>query len=300
MLISYLMMTNSELLHLASGPWELEVQPGRGGAVTALRHDGRPLLVSPDPDTVDAMGTACFALVPYANRIAGGRFNHQGQWQLPRNFGEHAHPLHGTGWKRPWQVTMQHLNAVELQLQHTADAHWPWSFTARQRIHLLDDVVRFELSATNQADVPAPMGLGFHPAFATGAGTTLRTQFEGVWQIDADSLPAKHAAADAVLPELPGVVAVQRDVLVDHCFTGWSRELQLEAGTAGARVIELRASPALHFLQLYMPPGKSWICVEPMTQMPDAIHHPEAADHGGLQFLQPGETQQVWMQIAVR
>jgi galactose mutarotase-like enzyme len=37
-----------------------------------------------------------------------------------------------------------------------------------------------------------------------------------------------------------------------------------------------------------------------MTQMPDAIHHPGAADHGGLQFLQPGETLQVWMQIAVR
>lgn len=298
MLISYLMMTNSELLHLASGPWELEVQPGRGGAVTALRHDGRPLLVSPDPDTVDAMGAACFALVPYANRIAGGRFSHRGEWQLPRNFGAHAHPLHGTGWKRPWEVAGQTAHALELQLQHTADAHWPWAFVARQRIQLLADAVRFELAATNHAGVPAPMGLGFHPAFAAGADTVLRTQVEGVWQIDADSLPATHAPAGTVLPELPGAVALQRRSLVDHCFTGWSRNLQIDAGAGCA--VELQASPALQFLQLYMPPGRSWFCAEPMTQMPDAIHHPAEADHGGLQFLQPDETLQVWMQIAVR
>ncbi len=293
-------MTNSERLHLASGPWELEVQPGRGGAVTALRHDGNPLLISPDPDTVDAMGSACFALVPYANRIAGGRFNLQGPRQLPRNFGEHAHPLHGTGWKRPWEVAVKSPAALELQLQHTADAHWPWAFTVRQHIQLLADAVRFELSATNLAPEPAPMGLGFHPAFAANGNTVLRTQLDGVWQIDGDSLPVTRVPAGVVLPELPGAVGVQRGSLVDHCFTGWSRELRIEAGADGSRVVELRASPALHFLQLYMPPGKSWFCAEPMTQMPDAIHHPEAADHGGLRFLQPGETLQVWMQIAVR
>jgi len=294
------MMANSELLHLASGPWELEVQPGRGGAVTALRHEGRAVLVSPDAGTADAIGTASFALVPYANRIAAGRFSHRGQWQLPQNFGESAHPLHGTGWKRPWEAAVRSADALELQLQHAPDVHWPWAFSARQRIQLLPDAVRFELAATSLANEPAPMGLGFHPAFATGVDTVLRTQLESVWEIDADSLPVAQVRADVVLPELPGAVRAQRKLLVDHCFTGWSRELQIEAGTVGSRVVELQASPALHFLQLYMPPGKNWFCAEPMTQMPDAIHHPEAANHGGLRFLQPGETLQVWMQIAVR
>jgi aldose 1-epimerase len=296
------MTANSELLHLASGPWELEVQPGRGGAVTALRHRGRLLLVSPDPGTTDAMGAASFALVPYANRIAAGRFDHRGQWQLPRNFGEHAHPLHGTGWKRPWQVAALQADALALQLQHQADAHWPWSFTAQQRIQLLPDAIRFELAATNTAAEPAPMGLGFHPAFAAGPDTTLRTQLEGVWQIDADSLPESHAPAGAVLPELPGAVKAHRSKLVDHCFTGWSRALRIErAGAAGEfPIVEMTASPALHFLQLYMPPGRSSFCIEPMSQMPDAIHHPEVVGHGGLQFLQPGTTLQVWMQLALR
>ncbi len=294
-------MGDSELLHLASGTWELEVQPGRGGAVTALRHGGRPVLVSPDPASVDAMGAACFVLVPYANRIAQGRVSLDGrQWTLPRNFGDHAHPLHGTGWKRPWSVAGQQADFIELRLQHTPDAHWPWAFSARQRIGLLADAIRFELHVTNEAPEPAPMGVGFHPAFAACASTTLRTQFEGVWLIDADSLPASHVPAGEVLLELPGDVTALRNTLVDHCFTAWSRDLRIEnAGTGGELAVELHASPGMNFLQLYLPPGKSWFCAEPMSQMPDAMNHRTGVRETGLRFLAPGKSLQAWLTIAV-
>jgi aldose 1-epimerase len=293
------MMASSERLHLASGDWELEVQPARGGAVTALRHAGRPVLVSPNPATADAIGAASFALLPYANRIAGGRFQHGQQRLLPRNFGDHPHPLHGIGWKRPWSVATTQRHAVELQLRHIADVHWPWDFSARQRIELQPAAIRFELRVTNDALEPAPMGVGFHPAFAACAATALHTQLGGVWLIDADSLPVSLAPADEVLPGLPAAVPALRETLVDHCFTQWSRLLRIEhAGTAGDMTVRLTASPALHFLQLYMPPGRSWFCAEPMSQMPDALNRPQVADHG-LQLLAPGDTLQAWMQIAV-
>jgi aldose 1-epimerase len=292
-------MANS-VLHLASGAWELEVMPARGGAVTALRHRGRAVLVSPDPATADAIGAASFALVPYANRIARGDLVFGGhRWQLPRNFGDHVHPLHGTGWKRPWSVGAQRTGCIEMLLQHMADEHWPWDFVARQTINLDPDKVRFELHVTNAAGESAPMGLGFHPAFAACAATTLRTQLAGVWRIDADSVPVSWAPADAVLKELPGPVPVLRDVLVDHCFTGWSRELLIaNAGSDGELVVSVTASPEMDFLQLYMLPGKNWFCAEPMSQMPDAIHH-TGAQETGLRFLAPGESMQSWMTIAV-
>jgi aldose 1-epimerase len=297
------MKCNSEPRHLASGFWELEVQPGRGGAVTALRHAGRALLVSPDPGTADAMGAASFALLPYANRIALGRFAHLGrQWVLPRNFGDHPHPLHGIGWQRRWSLLAQQADSIELGLQHAADAAWPWAFSARQRIWLLPAAIRFELAVTSHADELAPLGVGFHPAFAAHATTRLHAQLQSVWQIDADSLPVSLSPARAVLPELPAAVPVLRRALVDHCFTGWPGRLRIEhAGLAGdIAAVELSAAPELPFLQLYMPPGRNHFCAEPMSQMPDAIHHPQAAYHGGLRLLQPGETLRVWMEIAVR
>lgn len=246
------------------------------------------------------MGAATFALLPYANRIAHGELVHGGRtWRLPRNFGDHAHPLHGTGWKRPWSVENQRTDAIEMVLSHAADAHWPWAFTARQRIRLAD-AVQFDLQITNAAAEAAPVGAGFHPAFAACAATRLRTGVTGVWRIDADSLPTTLAAADVVLPELPDAVPVLRETLVDHCFTGWSRELHVEhAGFDGDLAVRLTATPGLEFLQLYMPPGKRWFCAEPMSQMPDAAHRTDTAATG-LRLLAPGESLHAGMCIAVQ
>jgi aldose 1-epimerase len=295
------MNSNDDLLHLATGAWELEVQPARGGAVTALRHRGRDVLVSPRPSSIDAMGAASFALVPYANRIAGGRVEDGGRkWTLPRNFDTDAHPLHGTGWKRPWSVQTHQADVIELALAHQADEHWPWAFTARQRISLLVDAVSFELEVTNAAAERAPIGLGFHPAFAACAATTLSTQVERVWHIDAEILPVSMAPAAEVLPELPGPVSVVRSQLVDHCFTGWSRELRIDhAGSGGDITVTMTAPAGMDFFHLYIPPGKSFFCAEPVSHMPGAIQRPGEAGTG-LRYLAPGETLACWMKIATQ
>jgi aldose 1-epimerase len=293
-------MTAREREQCATGLWELEVEPARGGAVTLLRHRGRDVLTSWDLTRDDAMGAANFALVPYANRIADGMLRAGNrQWRLPRNFGEHPHPLHGTGWLNAWTLTQRVAQGVDLTLVHQPDAAWPWPFTAKQRIRIRDDGVRFELAVTNDADEPAPLGVGFHPAFAAHAHTRLHTALHGVWVIDEESLPLLREPAGVVLPEVGGAVPVLRDALVDHCFTGWQRTLRLEsAGTEGNIAwVNLTASAGLDYLHLYMPPGRRWFCAEPMSQMPDAVHHGSESDHGGWRVLAPHTTLAVWMHI---
>jgi aldose 1-epimerase len=295
------MNSNNELLHLAAGAWELEVQPARGGAVTVLRHRGRDVLLSPRPASVDAMGAASFALVPYANRIAGGRVEQGGRkWTLPRNFDNDAHPLHGTGWKRPWSVLTHQADVIELTLAHQADEHWPWAFTALQRISLVADAATFELEVTSTAAEPAPMGLGFHPAFAACAATTLSTGVDRVWHIDAEILPVSMAPAVEVLPELPGPVSVVRSQLVDHCFTGWSRQLRIDhAGSGGDMTVTMTAPAGMDFFHLYIPPGRNFFCAEPVSHMPGAIQR--SGEKGtGLRHLAPGESLRVWMKISVK
>jgi aldose 1-epimerase len=295
------MNSNNDLLHLAAGAWELEVQPARGGAVTSLRHRSRDVLMSPRPASVDAMGAASFALVPYANRIAGGRVEQDGShWTLPRNFDNDAHPLHGTGWKRPWTVLAHQADVIELALAHQPDAHWPWAFAALQRMSLGADAVTFELEVTNTAAEAAPIGLGFHPAFAACAATTLSTVVDRVWHIDAEILPVSMAPASEVLPELPGAVSVVRTQLIDHCFTGWSRLLRIDhAGSDGDMTVTMTAPVGMDFFHLYIPPGRNFFCAEPVSHMPGAIQR--TGEKGtGLRYLAPGETLRVWMKIAVQ
>ena len=93
-------------MKLAAHDWSLELLPNLGGAIGALRHEGRDVLRPAPKGTLDVLATSCFPLVPYANRIANGRFEFDGQThRLPLNFGDHPHSLHGLGWQAEWTVT---------------------------------------------------------------------------------------------------------------------------------------------------------------------------------------------------
>jgi aldose 1-epimerase len=93
------------MLHLESGDWRLALQPELGGTIAALTYQSRDILRPTLAGATNPLETACFPLVPYANRIADGRFLFAGEtYALPRNMEGQDHPLHGVGWIRGWDV----------------------------------------------------------------------------------------------------------------------------------------------------------------------------------------------------
>ena len=63
---------------LRAGPWEAGLLPSLGGAIAYLTRDGRDVLRRAPEGVDDPLATGCFPLVPYANRIAHGRFSFAG------------------------------------------------------------------------------------------------------------------------------------------------------------------------------------------------------------------------------
>ena len=286
----------AERLLLARDDWTLELRADVGGAVASLRHRDRAVLRPSPPRFSDVLQSASFALVPYANRIAHGRFDHGGRsWQLPLNFGAHPHALHGVGWQARWNVTSHSPDAVVLRHEHDGGPGWPWPYVAEQRIELFADVVTFELAVVSRAETPMPVGLGFHPAFPVSSATVLRTNVGAVWLTDADQLPTGRAAHDHFADWRAGA-PVQRNSLIDHCHDAWERQLTIT--TPGMTTV-LRASPDLDRLHLYVPPDADFFCAEPVSHVPDAINRATPADMQGLRLLPPGGRFGVSMQIAV-
>ena len=286
----------AERLVLARDDWTLELRADVGGAVASLRHRDRAVLRPSPPQFRDALQSASFALVPYANRIAHGRFDHGGRsWQLPLNFGAHPHALHGVGWQACWNVTSHCPDAIVLCHEHDGGPGWPWPYVAEQRIDLVTDVVTFELTVVSRAEMPMPVGLGFHPAFPVSSGTVLRTNVGAVWLTDADQLPTGRAAENHFADWRAGA-PVQRNSLIDHCHDDWERRLTIT--TSGMTTL-LRASPDLDRLHIYVPPDADFFCAEPVSHVPDAINRATAADTRGLRLLPPGGRFGVSMQIAV-
>ena len=273
-------------MRLVAGDWALEAAPERGGAILSLTRAGRDVLRPAPAVIADPFELACFPLVPYANRIAGGAFVWDGEAvQLPRNHVAQTHPLHGIGWLVPWTVLAAEERSVTMRLEHGGDETWPWACSAEQRLMLSAEGLSATLEVVNTGERPMPVSLGFHPYFA--GADRLRFEAEGVWLADDEMLPSAHATADALGDWSAGGALVRPD-LVDHCYTGW-RGVATIARDDGDVVLTAEGAPALH---IYVPPGEDFFCAEPVTAMPDAVNRGEATT------LAPGARTAIGMRIS--
>ncbi|HVY16852.1 MAG TPA: aldose 1-epimerase [Rhodopila sp.] len=276
------------MLTLNQGMSSMVVAPEYGGGVLGWLRGEVAIFRRALPQAVmrDRHALACFPLVPYANRIANGRFTWNGQaYTLARNAGDSPHTIHGIGRQSSWDVVDARPNAVTLGLRHAGDAAWPFGFEASVSYALTETGLSVALSMTNRHDAPAPAGLGLHPYFLKQDDPALRFHAEGVWRTGPDSLPTEQGSVPAEWScERMKPVA---DLPLDNCFTGWDRVVETKAGAASLR---LEASEAFGNLQVFTPSWTDFFCAEPVTHTPDAINRPDLPPEQRMTALAPGAT----------
>lgn len=271
------------MLTLGSGGWSLVLAPGLGGAVLGLYHHGRPVLRSVSMAS-EVRETACFPLVPFANRIVDGRFPWRGQTLALRpNFPPEPHGVHGLGWQRAWQVAEQGKDHAVLVLDHAADAFWPFAFQSIQRFRLGPDGLRIDLSLRNLGEAVMPAGIGLHPYFPRHPGSRLRFQADGVWLNGAHDLPDRRVAGQLWDCRDGALVA---DRPLTHDFDGWDG--LAEICQPDMPPVQLRADGALHWLRVFAPADRDLLAVEPVSHGANALarENPVAL---GIVALPPGE-----------
>jgi aldose 1-epimerase len=282
---------------LERGDLRLELAPEIGGAVTQLTWRGHPLLRPSVAGANHPIQTASFPLVPYVNRIADGVFEFAGQnVHLSRNWEDDAHPLHGQGWLKPWTVSRQTDASITLRFDHPPD-EWPWAYSSEQVISLVSERrVRFELSVQNRDSRVMPAGLGFHPAFPAPPDTQLEAPVDGVWLIDDTILPTKHVPATELADLSKGALLANAQGL-DHCFTGFKGHAVITWPSAEMQLM-ISAPNQARWLQLYIPRGKDFFCLEPVTHMPDPFNQPDLAATG-IVSLEPGQSYSTRLEMEV-
>ena len=249
------------MLNLRSGHSSLQLVPEHGGAIFDWRFAHKPVLRA-------VRGIGCFPMIPYANRIANGRFRWRGfSCQIPLNFGDHPHSIHGIGWQRPWKIEGSGTDSARLSFAHDGLSPWPFRFTAEQYFELGPDSLRIELRMTNRHTEAAPAGLGLHPYFRRPAGARLRFNATTVWLNDPTSLPIGQSAVPDQLNHAAGLAV--GSVRLDNCFSGWDGTAEIDLGSVKLIV---EASAAFQHLQVYTPEGQDFFCVEPVTHRPDAVN----------------------------
>lgn len=276
-----------ERLSLADGALTLELLPELGAALASLRHEERDVLRPAPPGTSDPFQTAAFALAPFANRIAGGRFRvGDREVRIERNAQGQAHPLHGHAWRRPWQVRSASGASAALSFEHPPDS-WPWHYTVTQTLTLHAGSLEVRLALENLDSTPMPAGLGWHPYFHKGRGARLEAHLTGVWLTDEELLPVSLAHGTRFAHWDGGDLLAQPQ-LIDHCHTGWDGVARILLPEERLR-LTLTASRELKWLHIYSPPDQDFFCIEPVSHMPDAVNRAAPAALTGHRLLAPGE-----------
>ena len=144
------------------------------------------------------------------------------------------------------------------------------------------------MSLTNRGPEPMPFGLGHHPYFGGRDQALLSAEVDGVWLPDDLNVPRQ---LEPVPVELGFRLRRPVDELVlDHVFQGWSGKARIDWPEAG-RALEITADELYRHLVVYVPPGQTFFCVEPVSMIGDGFNLMEEGVAGtGVRVLGPGES----------
>jgi aldose 1-epimerase len=246
-------------------------------------------------DSQNVLEAASFPLVPFSNRIRGGRFTFRGrEVRLVPNMAGDPSPLHGQGWLNPWTVDQATDQSAVLTYRHHT-GEWPWDYEARQEFALDERGFSVTLACRNVSDEPMPCGLGQHPYFPCGSETRIDTQVTDAWTIDEHVLPVDKVPAQGRF-DLRNRLACGQDL--DNGFGGWGGEARMSdpAWPYDVRI----SSPEAKFFQLYSPPEGGIFVAEPVTHANAALNEPEERwPELGMRVLNRGEAMSLGMRLDV-
>lgn len=247
-------------------------------------------------------------LAPYANRIRGRPLADSREIEaridghvvrLPRNWGGKAegaeqYAMHGLILGARFEFEQRSPDRLTGRLA-AADfgGRWPSRTELEVEWRLTAGALHLSVEARNLGAEPLPMGLGWHPYFALPSGDRAQARLR---------LPAALRAEvndyDEVLPtgRLLAVAGTAYDfnaaralggLYLDDCFTGLRREagearVAIEDPPADLGLLIASPSPRTKAIQVYAPPNKAFVVVEPQFNLanPFGAEWPAGTDTG--------------------
>lgn len=261
------------------------IVPARGATVIDLRYRGESLLDGyATPEALEAGEWAKSALLfPFPNRLRDGRYQWGGQeYQFPINEPKTNTAIHGFASREPFAVTRIELTEehaeITCRLDYTGHhAGYPFPLTMEVTYSLTyRGLFGLSVWVKNRHTAAIPIGLGWHPYFRLAERT--------------DVCQLKCPPCDREILDKRGLPARQRELYTafeqtqligetgfDDCFRVNEHLTLYDLRLKGPRhAITLSLSRVLFpFFQLFIPPHRQSIAIEPMSCLVNAFENGE-------------------------
>jgi aldose 1-epimerase len=291
----------------ATGEQHVLTLPTAGGEVTATVTElgaslrrlvvaGTALVQDYTSDGIPSQASGV-TLVPWPNRVAGGRWTLEGQpQQLDLTEPKAGNAIHGLLRNSGYRPTDRSESAITLAARVFPQHGYPFLLDVSVRFEVVEDGIAVTHGVHNTGDTRAPVGIGVHPYLRVGdtpmRDLTVHVLADTVFETDGgiptgtrpvegtpDDLRAGRPLADADL-DTPFTDLALVDGRVRHRLVA-----------PDGRAVELHADPEFAYAQVFTSriyetdEGRiDAVAIEPMTCAPDALNNGR-----GLTWLEPGE-----------
>jgi galactose mutarotase-like enzyme len=275
---------------LRAGSYEATFRPDAAMLCTSLRFRGDEYVAWPRTITQFRAGgaTAVPLLHPWANRLAGNSYRAAGRRvslagvTLPHD--PNGLPIHGNLFGVAFEVARENATRVEARLDYGAHPDklrafpFPHAVTIDARLDSSRGLtIVTEVRPTGVR--PVPVSFGWHPFVRLPKAP--RREWKLRWpacehvEVDDHVLPT-----GARTPQRAEDAQIGDRTFDDHYALGRDRRFAI---SAGRRTLEFVFDRSYPYAQLYAPPRKQFVAIEPMTATVNAL------GTGSAPVVEPGE-----------
>ncbi|MDO3384419.1 hypothetical protein QWI17_01060 [Gilvimarinus sp. SDUM040013] len=282
---------------LTVGAASLSVEPNFGGLLNSLVvPTPRGLREVIDGVTAQELATNprfCGAvLFPFPNRLRDGRYDFDGHsYQFSVSEVATQTALHGFLYREPAQVTLGADTLLANYELAGVAAGYPFKAQIQIEYRLAaNGSLDVEITVRNTDVVDIPVGFGWHPYFTLGQPLErcrLRLPEVKRSEVDERLLPTGRKLKDDRFRESVSLVGIDLDTCFEFDSQATRADVDYVSDEAGFGLqVWQRCGPqGMNFVQLYTPPERQSLAIEPMSCGIDALNTGD-----GLIRLKPGQT----------
>jgi aldose 1-epimerase len=235
-------------------------------------------------------------LFPFPNRIKDGKYTHDGKsYQFPINNADTGNAIHGFSNNVKMDVNNVETNENEgkLTCTYTHDGShegYPFRFSFNISLILRGSNLDIDMAITNKDSTTIPIGLGWHPYFRLSEksdDTFLQMPDCQLVEIDERMIPTGEKSDFKDFQTLTQI----KDGFLDNGFyiknQTQNAEVILSSSLGTLTCWQETGAGKWNFVQVFTPPHRMSIAIEPMTCNVDAFNNKD-----GLAILQPNEVLQ--------
>lgn len=229
-------------------------------------------------------------LFPFANRIKDGKYEFEGKiFQFEKNQTEEQNALHGLVFDKTFNIIHQNIKDDSISVtfeyeEHQLSKGFPYTYNIQVTYTFTETSINMRVDIVNTDTKPFPFTLGWHPYF------TSTNLYDSYVDFDSDEkivLGERNITAGTE-PTDNKLIQIKDDFF-DDCWALNSGHVNFKTPNY---VLKFDATGNNNYLQLYTPPRKNTIAIEPTTGVSDSFNNSI-----GLKTLQPNDTYSITWSI---